>query len=146
MNKQVTTSKRLAYVTSIIFIFCVVMGFIGTFMSGSASINDVAVFVISISTSGGIYGACMKYYFNKAKSENVIKEQLVAYKEISKIRLDYNEKMMKLKKKYEMTNDDIREIEDDSPIDDVCESLINGVNETLNTDFNEAKETINIES
>lgn len=137
--KAPSTSKILAYITSIIFIACVVVGYIGTFMSTESTITDVAVFVTSISISGGVYGSSMKYYFNKAKSENVIKEQLRAYKEIMKMRLNYNESMMKLKREYDMSNEDISEIESESPIDDVSEDLIDGINETISTDFNETK-------
>lgn len=137
--KAPTTSKILAYITSMIFIATVVVGYIGTFMSTDSTITDVAVFVTSISISGGVYGSSMKYYFNKAKSENVIKEQLRAYKEIMKIRLSYNESMMKLKREYDMSNEDISEIESESPIDDVSEDLIVGINETISSDFNETK-------
>lgn len=142
--KAPTTSKILAYITSAIFIATVVVGYIGTFMSTDSTITDVAVFVTSISISGGVYGSSMKYYFNKAKSENVIKEQLRAYKEIMKIRLNYNESMMKLKREYDMSDEDVSEIESESPIDDVSEDLIVGINETISSDFNETK-SIDIE-
>lgn len=138
-TKMATTSKILTFITSIIFILCVVVGFVGTFMSTDTKINDVAVFVTTISISGGVYGSSMKHYLNKSKSENVIKEQLKAYREIMRIRLIYNENMMKLKNKYEMSNEDISEIESESPIDEVSDDLIEGINETIASDFNETK-------
>ena len=81
------------------------------FQFNTDSFVDTAVFCTSLTVVGGILGTAIIQYFKKSATENIPKIQTSLYKDTMDIRLEYNEKMMELKHKYNMTNDDIYEIE-----------------------------------
>lgn len=106
---------------------------------------DTAVYVSAITVSGGIFGMIVKSYNSKAKAENVSKIQLSMYHDTMKTRLWYNEQMALIKQRYGLTNDDISEIEDDSPIDDISEEQINEMKQTLDNFASDSKEEDDIQ-
>ena len=60
------------------------------------------------------------------------------------IRLQYNEKMLKLQNKYGVTSEEVHEIENDSHMDDVSESILNQAISELDTRAMESHENITV--
>lgn len=106
---------------------------------------DTAVYVSAITVSGGIFGMIVKSYNAKSKAENVSKIQLAIYNDTMKTRLWYNEQMCRIKQQYGMTDDDISEIEADSPIDDISEEQVNDMKQTLDNFVSDSKEEDDIQ-
>ena len=59
--------------------------------------------LIIITVSGTIFGSNLCWYSKKAASENQYKLRMSLFADSAKVRLDYNEKMMLIMKKYNMT-------------------------------------------
>lgn len=107
---------------------------------------DTAVYVSAITVSGGIFGMIVKSYNAKSKAENVSKIQLGAYHDTMKTRLWYNEQMALIKKQYGLTDDDISEIEADSPIDDISEEQVIDMKQTLDNFVADSKEEDDVQN
>ena len=61
-----------------------------------------------------------------------------------KIRLKYNEEMMKLKKQYEMTSDDVADIESDSNMTEVTDGILDSAISELNDKAAKSHEDVEI--
>lgn len=107
---------------------------------------DTAVYVSAITVSGGIFGMIVKSYNAKSKAENVSKIQLGVYHDTMKTRLWYNEQMVLIKKQYGLTDDDISEIEADSPIDDISEEQVIDMKQTLDNFVADSKEEDDVQN
>ena len=68
-------SKKILYWTA--FIFC---GNLICALVFSWCGKDTSIFVYSIPTTGGIFGAAIIFYLNKAKTENVCKGKIQFFK------------------------------------------------------------------
>lgn len=144
--KYPNMSKLLIALSQLVFISFTIIGFIGTFKSTSDSITDTTVFVTAITISGCAFTLANKHYYKKAQAENLVKIQATTYKQIMDIRLNYNEKMLQLKQKYNVSNEEIQEIESESPIDDISEETLNGINGTIANELYSVKENIDIDN
>lgn len=103
---NLTFSKALLIQTRIIFIGVLVSAFICSWFH-----KDLTIFVYAIPASGGIYGANICFYLNKAKMENIFKG-----------RISFLETKLKLQKEY----DDYKELieAEVQHIDDVINASI----------------------
>lgn len=61
-------SKKIVFVTGTIFASQVILAVLFSWLY-----KDTTVFVYTIPTTGGIFGAAICFYLNKAKMENVLK-------------------------------------------------------------------------
>lgn len=141
-------SKVLVFMSILVFIVFTIVGFVGTFMSMSTQkqVVDVAVFVTAITISGTSFTYAVKNYYKKSGSENLVKIQATTYKQIMDIRLNYNEKMLQLKQKYNVSNEEISDIENESPIDDISENLLMGINNSMESKLNDINSDIDFEN
>lgn len=62
------TSKKLLIVTGLIFSAVLTVGIIAAFMG-----KDTSIFMYAIPSAGGVFGATVAFYLNKAKMENIFK-------------------------------------------------------------------------
>lgn len=91
-NTKVTTwSKKITITAVLIFVVCVAI---------AIKIPDSTLAVAIVSAGAAVLTMTFIFYFRKAQAENIPKIQTTYYRSIMKTRLDYNEKMMKLKNKY----------------------------------------------
>lgn len=126
MNNKITKfqfSKLIIIVLFIVFI-CTLYSAI-QYLSNADSYLDTAVFCTAITVIGGMLGSALIQYFKKSSTENLPKIQTSLYKDTMNIRLEYNKHMMELKHKYNLTDDDICEIENQSQIDEISDSVLN---------------------
>lgn len=134
-EKRFTFGKIQVILTTIIFI-CVL---IASFSMDFNKVTDTAFAATAISVSGTIYAAVLVNYYKKARSENLIKLRILSVKEISKTQVKTYESIIKLKRKYGMTNDELDEIKDEVYVDDFTKESIEGVDEKLNELTSEAE-------
>ena len=126
----------------VLFIYVIYKGVNYDF--SSVTYMDSAIFCACIVAVSGILGAIVTKYLNNSNSENIPRIQLELFKKSMNIRLQYNEKMLKLQNKYGVTSEDVREIENDSHMDDVSESILNQAISELDTRAMEAHENITV--
>ena len=133
-EKKVTWSKGILLCSCLIFISVVVLVF-WLYISGNIkNMYDVTLLATLVTVTGGIFGSNLVWYSKKAGSENQYKLRMGMYEESARVRLDYNEKMMQMKRKYEMNEDDIVELDSSGNMDEFMEAAlsntITGLDET----------------
>lgn len=141
-KKKIQYSKLLPIITGIIFIGCLYH----VFSIRLESYVDLTVMATCITVSGGIFGSTILGYVKKAQSENNVKLKIEMYKVASSERLKYNEQMMILKKKYEFSDEQIMELENDSPMDDYEVEALSSIQSIINMAENEAETPVEIQT
>ena len=126
----------------VLFIYVIYKG--ENYDFSSVTYMDSAIFCACIVAVSGILGAIVTKYLNNSNSENIPRIQLELFKKSMNIRLQYNEKMLKLQNKYGVTSEDVHEIENDSHMDDVSESILNQAISELDTRAMESHENITV--
>lgn len=126
----------------VLFIYVIYKGVNYDF--SSVTYMDSAIFCACIVAVSGILGAIVTKYLNNSNSENIPRIQLELFKKSMNIRLQYNEKMLKLQNKYGVTSEEVHEIENDSHMDDVSESILNQAISELDTRAMESHENITV--
>lgn len=127
-KKKVQYSKLLPIITGIIFVGCLYH----VFSIHLESYVDLTVMATCITVSGGIFGSTILGYVKKAQSENNVKLKIEMYKVASHERLKYNEQMMILKKKYEFSDEQIMELENDSPMGGFEYEALSDISDVIN--------------
>ena len=64
-------SKRLTWLSAMIFVINLALGYIFAYFD-----KDTSLFAYSIPITGGVFGATVVFYLNKAKVENVCKGKI----------------------------------------------------------------------
>ena len=141
-SKKFRTSKIIMWLFIVLFIYVIYKGVNYDF--SSVTYMDSAIFCASIVAVSGILGAIVTKYLNNSNSENIPRIQLELFKKSMNIRLQYNEKMLKLQNKYGVTSEEVHEIENDSHMDDVAESILNQAISELDTRAMESHENITV--
>ena len=126
-EKKFTYSKIQVFITGVIFLSSIL--FVAyLYISGKITdAFDTTAIVTIITVSGAIFGSNLCWYSKKAASENQYKLRMSLFADSAKVRLDYNEKMMVLMKKYNMSQEDIDRINESGDSDDFMESSIQDV-------------------
>lgn len=138
------TSKIIMWIFIILFIYVIISGINYDF--SSVTYMDTAIFCACIASVGGIVGAIVTKYYNNSNAENIPRIQLDLYDKSMKIRLDYNENMMKLKKHYEMTSDDIDGIEAEFNMSEVTDNILKSAISELDEKAAKTHEDVEISS
>lgn len=143
-EKKFTYSKIQVFITGVIFLSSIL--FVAyLYISGKITdAFDATAIVAIITVSGAIFGSNLCWYSKKAASENQYKLRMSLFADSARVRLDYNEKMMLLMKKYNMTQEDIDRINESGDSDDFMESSIQDVVTGLDTakDIADSENTI----
>ena len=141
-SKKFRTSKIIMWLFIVLFIYVIYKGVNYDF--SSVTYMDSAIFCACIVAVSGILGAIVTKYLNNSNSENIPRIQLELFKKSMDIRLQYNEKMLKLQNKYGVISEEVHEIENDSHMDDVSESILNQAISELDTRAMESHENITV--
>lgn len=143
LNKP-RTSKVIMWLFIALFIYVIYQGV--QFDFARTSYTDTAVFCACITAVGGIVGAIITKYYNNSNAENIPRIQMNLYKESMRIRLEYNEKMMKLKQQYSMTDSDVYDIENQSNMDEVSDNILNTAISELDNKAAQSHEDVDVNS
>lgn len=143
-NKKIRTSKIIMWLFILLFIYVIFKGVNYDF--SSLSYMDTAIFCACITAVSGILGAILVKYLNNSNAENIPKIQMDLYKESLKLRLEYNEDMLNIKRNYGTDNYEIEEIENDSHMDEVCESILNQAISELDNKSMQSHEDVHIQN
>ena len=141
-KKRFRTSKIIMWLFILLFIYVIYKGVNYDF--SSVTYMDSAIFCGCIVAVSGILGAIVTKYLNNSNSENIPRIQLELYEKSMNLRLQYNEKMMELRNKYKITPDEVYEIENESHMDNVSESILNNAISELDTKASESHENVEV--
>ncbi|MBQ8624288.1 MAG: hypothetical protein IJ424_07990 [Oscillospiraceae bacterium] len=106
-------SKRLTRWVAVIFVANLALGYIFSFLG-----KDTSLFAYSIPITGGVFGATVVFYLNKAKTENVCKGKI---------------KFLRFKLKILDKHPDKQEV-----IEDELASIEDALNEKIDSEIAEA--------
>lgn len=137
-EKKFTYSKLIVLITAIIFVFCLLLSFYAFLTSSVDTAIDTTVLVTAITVSGSIFGSNLCWYSKKAAGENNYKLRISLYQESSKARLEYNEKMMELMQKYNISEEDINNFDADSDIKGMMDNALNDTISNLDENRDDA--------
>ena len=143
-KKKIRTSKIIMWLFIILFIYVIYKGVNYDF--SSVTYMDSAIFCGCVVAVSGILGAIITKYLNNSNSENIPRIQLDLYEKSMNLRLQYNEKMMELRNKYKISQEEVCEIESESHMDEVSESILNQTISELNTKSSELHESVGIQN
>ena len=93
-------------------------------------------------TSGAICLTSIVWYLKNSQAEKVARIKANTYKVISDERFKYNEKMFKLKSKYKYTEEEVFEIENGSPLDELEQDALDSMNDSVDNAMEEAVSSI----
>lgn len=122
-KKHFQFSKIIILVMLIIFVFTLYQVII--VRPNTESYMDTTSDCAALTVAGGILGTAIIQYFKKSATENIPKIQTTLYKDTMDIRLEYNKRMMQYQKEFQMTDDEIYEIENQSQMDEISDSVLN---------------------
>lgn len=137
---KVQYSKILPVICFIVFISCIAK----VFMTDMSSVMDVSVYATLITVTGGMTATCINCYLKKAGSENAFKLRMGLYEESVKQRLFFNEEMLKMKIKYNATDEDIAELDENGEIDEFMSEALSSTTEVVDTAQNGSDELTDI--
>lgn len=127
MRKKPQYTKIVVSITTILFILVLLASFSFMFyitLSGPNSFVDYAVPTTSITVMGSIYAIILKGYMSKSGLENVANIRKSVYKEIMDTRLEYDEKVLRLKRMYGVDQYMIDDIENNAPFKNLSDMVV----------------------
>lgn len=142
MKKKFQYSKILPLITFILFCGCIIKCFSVDIMST----YDLSIYVAIITSSGALCLTAVVWYLKNSQAEKVARIKSETYKVISEERFKYNARMLELKSKYKCTDEEIFEIENSSPLDELEQSALDSLNASIDSAMEEAVTSIEAQS
>lgn len=135
---KIQYSKIITSLTFALFLGSIIK----CFLTDISTIYDISLYATIITTTGAACLTCIVWYLKNSQAEKVAKIQAETYKVISEERYKYNEKMLKLKAKYNCSEDEIFEVENESPFDEFEQDAMDSMNASLDNAMDEATSSI----
>lgn len=126
-DKKFTFSKIIVILSWIIFIACLIVNVI----SANNNAYDTSVLVTATSVCGAITGSTTIWYQKKATTENQYKLRMGLYSTSIDERLRFNEEMLKLQKKYNVTEEELMQLDEKGNADEFMDLALNSAIEIL---------------
>ena len=145
-KRFITWTKVWLTISGIIFISVIIFVAYIYMSDNICNTYDMATLGICVTVSGAIFGSNLCWYSKKSASENHYKLRMALFSDSAKVRLEYNEEMMKLMKKYEIRESDMERINSTGDMDDMMESAISSVVEELDSTRDDAESKNEIEN
>lgn len=143
MNKiKIQYSKIITLLTFLLFFGCVIKGF----QVDISSAYDLSLYIATITSSGTVCLTTSVWYLKNSQAEKVARIKADTYRIISEERFKYNKRMLELKSKYRYTDEEIFEIENDSPLDELEQDALNSLNASIDSAMEEAVSSIEIQN
>lgn len=137
-KNKIQYSKIITLLTFILFCGCIVK----CFFVDISTAYDLSLYATIITSSGALCLTSVVWYLKNSQAEKVARIKANTYRIISDERFKYNKKMLKLKSEYKYTEEEIFEIENDSPLDELEQDALNSMNSSIDDAMGEAVEPI----
>lgn len=145
-EKKITWSKGALLVSGLIFVAVLALVFYLYISGNIQNAYDVSLLVTSVTVSGAIFGSNLCWYSKKAGSENQYKLKMSLYEDSARVRLNFNEKMLQLSQKYNVSKEELYEIDQSGDMDDFMQSALSDASNKLDeqqADFESADQIEN---
>lgn len=137
-KKHFQYSKILPLITFSLFCGCVIK----CFSVDISSAYDLSVYATIVTSSGALCLTSVVWYLKNSQAEKVARIKSETYKVISEERFKYNEKMLELKSKYKYSEEEIWDIENNSPLDELEQNALDSMNSSIDNAMDEATSSI----
>ena len=142
MKKKIQYSKIITLLTFILFLVCIAK----CLFSDISNVYDISLYATVITTSGALCSTSVVWYLKNSQAEKVARIKADTYRIISEERYKYNEKMLELKSQYKYAEEDIFEIENDSPLDELEQEAMNSMNSSVDNAMEDATSLLEAQS
>lgn len=137
-KKKIQYSKIITLLTFILFCGCIIK----CFTVDITTAYDLSVYATIITSSGALCLTSVVWYLKNSQAEKVARIKADTYRIISEERFKYNKRMLELKSKYNYSEEEIFEIENDSPLDELEQDALNSMNSSVDYAMEEAVSSI----
>ena len=137
-GKKFQYSKLITLLTFLLFCGCVVR----CFCMDVSNAYDLSIYAAIITTSGALCLTSVVWYLKNSQAEKVARIKAETYKIISDERYNYNKRMLELKSKYDYSEEDVYEVEENSPLDELEQDALDSMNESIDSAMDEATSSI----
>lgn len=137
-KKKIQYSKIITLLTFILFCGCIIK----CFTVDITTAYDLSVYATIITSSGALCLTSVVWYLKNSQAEKVARIKADTYRIISEERFKYNKRMLELKSKYKYADEEIFEIENDSPLDELEQDALNSMNSSVDYAMEEASSPI----
>lgn len=141
-KEKIQYSKKITLATFLLFCGCIIR----CFFVDISNNYDLSMHIAIVTSSGTLCLTTIVWYLKNSQAEKVAKIKADTYKVVSDERYKYNKKMLELKSKYRYTEEDISDIENNSPLDELEEDALNSMNNSIDSYMDEAVESIEIQT
>lgn len=135
-------SKILPLITFILFCGCIIK----CFLIDISNAYDLSLYVAIITSSGTVCLTSVVWYLKNSQAEKVARIKAETYKIISEERFNYNARMLELKSKHKFAEEEIWDIENNSPLDELEQSALDSLNSSIDIAMEEATSSIEAQS
>ena len=136
--KKIQYSKIITSLTFILFCGSIIK----CFSVDISTIYDVSLYAGIVTATGAICLTSVVWYLKNSQAEKVARIKADTYRIISEERYNYNKKMLELKAKYNYSEEDIFEIENNSPLDELELDALDSLNSSIDNAMEEAVSSI----
>ena len=137
-NNKFQYSKILPLITFILFCGCIIR----CFCIDISNAYDLSMYIAIITSSGTLCLTAVVWYLKNSQAEKVARIKADTYRIASEERYKYNEKMLKLQSEYNYTDEEIYDVENDSPLDEFEQDALNSMSSSVDSAMDEATESI----
>lgn len=141
-KKKIQYSKIITLLTFVLFLGCIIR----CFLVDISSAYDLSLYIAIITSSGTVCLTTVVWYLKNSQAEKVARIKADTYRIISEERFKYNKRMLELKFKYKYSEEEISEIENDSPLDELEQDALNSMNSSIDSAMDEATSTIEVQN
>lgn len=137
-KNKIQYSKIITSLTFILFCGCVIK----CFSMDISTLYDLSLYATIITSSGALCLTSVVWYLKNSQAEKVARIKACTYRIISEERFKYNKKMLELKSMHNYTEEEVFDIENNSPLDELEEDALNSMNSSVDSAMEEAVSSI----
>lgn len=142
MKNKIQYSKIITSLTFVLFLVCVAR----CLFADISTVYDISLYATIITTTGALCLTSVVWYLKNSQAEKVAKIKADTYRIISEERYKYNEKMLELKSQHRYNEEDIFEIENDSPMDELEQEAMESMNSSIDNAMEDAASLLEAQS
>lgn len=137
-KNKIQYSKIITLLTFLLFLGCVIR----CFSVDISTVYDISLYATIITSTGAICLTSVVWYLKNSQAEKVARIKADTYRIISEERYRYNEKMLRLQSEYKYSDEEIFEIDNYSPLDELEQEALDSLNSYIDDAIKEATSSI----
>ena len=137
-KNKIQYSKIITLLTFFLFLGCVIR----CFSVDISTVYDISLYATVVTSTGALCLTTVVWYLKNSQAEKVARIKADTYRIISEERYKYNKKMLKLQSEYECSDEDIFEVDNNSPLDELEQDALDSLNSSIDKAIEEATSSI----